>query len=77
MIKKRILMNPGPTNVSEEVRFAIKTQDICHREPEFHEVLLRVRKNIVKVLNGKNTHNAVLFVSSGTGGNESIWKQNT
>ena len=69
---KNKLFNPGPTNVSESVREAIKTKDICHREPEFTEVLLRVNKNIVKILNGEGTHSAVLFVSSGTGCNEAI-----
>ena len=69
---KKLLFNPGPTNVSEEVRDAIKTEDICHREPEFTEVLLRVNKNIVKIFNGEGTHSAVLFVSSGTGCNEAI-----
>ena len=39
-MKKR-LFNPGPTNVSEPVRDSIKTHDICHREPEFFEVLSR------------------------------------
>jgi 2-aminoethylphosphonate-pyruvate transaminase len=67
-----MLFNPGPTNVSENVRNAIRTQDICHREPEFFEVLLRLNKNLVKALNGENTHTSVLFVSSGTGGNEAI-----
>tara|TARA_B100000315_G_C14590007_1_gene595258 strand:- start:979 stop:2067 length:1089 start_codon:yes stop_codon:yes gene_type:complete len=69
---KTRLFNPGPTNVSEKVRDAIKTKDICHREKEFFESLLRVNKNIVKVLNGEDTHSAVLFVSSGTGSNEAI-----
>jgi len=70
MIKK--LFNPGPTNVSEKVRNSIKTDDICHREKEFSEVLLRINENIIKVLNGKETHESVLFVSSGTGCNEAI-----
>ena len=70
-MKKR-LFNPGPTNVSEPVRDSIKTHDICHREPEFFEVLSRVNRTIIKVLNGEGTHSAVLFVSSGTGGNEAI-----
>ena len=70
-MKKR-LFNPGPTNVSEPVRDSIKTHDICHREPEFFEVLSRVNKTIINVLNGEGTHSAVLFVSSGTGGNEAI-----
>ncbi len=69
---RKLLFNPGPTNVSEKVREAIKTEDICHREKEFTDVLLRVNKNIIKILNGVETHSAVLFVSSGTGCNEAI-----
>lgn len=69
---KKLLFNPGPTNVSEKVREAIKTEDICHREKEFTEVLLRINKNILKIFNGEDTHSAVLFVSSGTGCNEAI-----
>jgi len=69
---RTLLFNPGPTNVSENVRNAIRTIDICHREKEFFEVLLRVNKNIVKVLNGESTHSAALFVASGTGCNEAI-----
>jgi len=69
---KKMLFNPGPTNVSENVRESIKTDDICHREPEFREVLLRLNKNILKLFNGENTHSSILFVSSGTGANEAI-----
>lgn len=70
--QRKLLFNPGPTNVSEKVRAAIKTDDICHREPEFFEVLLRLSNNVVKIFNGEGTHSAVLFVSSGTGCNEAI-----
>jgi aspartate aminotransferase-like enzyme len=33
-----ILLNPGPANTSREVREALVTPDLCHREPEFFEV---------------------------------------
>ncbi len=67
-----MLFNPGPTNVSNGVRNAIKTHDICHRESEFFEVLTKVRKKLLKVVNGEETHSVVAFVSSGTGCNEAI-----
>lgn len=70
--RKTLLFNPGPTNVSEGVRNAIKTEDICHREKEFSDVLLRVRNNILKVANGEKTHTAIAFVSSATGCNEAV-----
>lgn len=69
---RTLLFNPGPTNVSEAVRDALRTPDICHREPEFTEVLLRVNRTIVRLLHGEGTHSAVLFVASGTGCNEAI-----
>jgi 2-aminoethylphosphonate-pyruvate transaminase len=69
---KKLLFNPGPTNVSERVRNAIKTEDICHREKEFGEVVLRVNKNLLKLLNGEGTHECVMFVASGTGVNEAM-----
>ncbi len=71
-MKKTLLFNPGPTNVSEGVRKAIKTRDICHREKEFSEVLDNVRNKILRVVNGKGTHTAIAFVSSATGCNEAV-----
>lgn len=71
-MKKTLLFNPGPTNVSEDVRNAIRTRDLCHREKEFCEVLLRVNRTVVKMFGGEKSHSAVLFVSSGTGCNEAI-----
>src|SRR3989344_4020694 len=71
-MKKIILMNPGPTNVSESVRNAIKTNDICHREIEFSEVLHDVRKNLLKVVGGRKTHTAIPFIASATGSNEAV-----
>lgn len=72
MKKKTLLFNPGPTNISESVRNAIKTKDICHREKEFFEVLSRVRDKILRVVNGRETHTAIAFVSSATGCNEAV-----
>lgn len=71
-MKKTLLLNPGPTNVSEEVRRAIKTQDICHREQEFFDVLSSVREKVLKAVNGEGTHTAIAFISSATGCNEAV-----
>lgn len=70
--KKTLLFNPGPTNVSEAVREAIKTPDICHREKEFSDVLENVRQKILTVVNGEKTHTVVAFVASSTGANEAV-----
>ena len=72
-VKKRLLFNPGPTNVSEEVREVLKSVgDVCHREKEFRDVLDRIRSKILKVVNGEGTHTAVAFTASATGCNEAI-----
>lgn len=69
---KTLLFNPGPTNVSESVREALKTPDICHREKEFSEKLLAVNHKLVQFLGGENTHSSIMYVASGTGANEAI-----
>lgn len=67
-----MLFSPGPTNVSKKVREALKTEDICHREKEFFEVLSRVREKILKVVWGQDSHTAIAFTSSATGANEAV-----
>jgi 2-aminoethylphosphonate-pyruvate transaminase len=71
-LMRTLLFNPGPTNVSDLVRSQLQSGDVCHRETEFFEMVLRVNTNLVRVLNGEGTHSAVLLTASGTGANESI-----
>jgi 2-aminoethylphosphonate-pyruvate transaminase len=69
---KNLLFNPGPTNVSTEVRQSLSCQDMCHREPEFQEILKRVNRNMLKSLQLDDTYSSILFASSGTGCNEAV-----
>ncbi len=69
---RRLLLNPGPTNVADEVRRALLCPDHSHRDQDFREVLSRVRQRLVRLLDGDESHSAVLFASSGTGANEAI-----
>lgn len=64
--KKFILLNPGPGNITETVRQALITPDICHREQEFFQVMQQVRKKLVQIVGGEKTHTAVVFTGSGT-----------
>ena len=43
-----ILLNPGPVNVSERVRKALQRPDICHRESEFSDLLMRIQKKLLQ-----------------------------
>ncbi|MGH7232780.1 MAG: pyridoxal-phosphate-dependent aminotransferase family protein [Nitrospiraceae bacterium] len=63
-----ILLNPGPVNVSERVRTALQRPDICHREPEFAELLQGIRRKLVKAFAPKaeSDYTAVVLTGSGT-----------
>ena len=39
-----ILLNPGPANTSRSVREALVMPDLCHREPEFFEMMRECRE---------------------------------
>jgi 2-aminoethylphosphonate-pyruvate transaminase len=61
-----ILLNPGPANTSREVRDALVMPDLCHREPEFFEVMRECRERLVRLCEGGDGFAAVLFTGSGT-----------
>ncbi len=63
-----ILLNPGPVNVSERVRKALLRPDICHREPEFAELLQRIRQKLLTafVPGAEADYTAIILSGSGT-----------
>ena len=63
-----ILLNPGPVNVSERVRKALQGPDICHREPEFADLLQRIRQKLLKafVAGGEADYTAIVLTGTGT-----------
>jgi 2-aminoethylphosphonate-pyruvate transaminase len=44
-----ILLIPGPVSISAAVRKAAAREDLCHREPEFHNLQDRVRSGLLRV----------------------------
>jgi aspartate aminotransferase-like enzyme len=38
-----ILLNPGPVTMSNRVRKVFLKEDLCHREPEFAEMVLDIK----------------------------------
>lgn len=64
-----VLLNPGPSCTSERVRGALARGDMCHREPEFTEVLWSIRDRLPAALNCPD-HEAILVTGSGTSGME-------
>lgn len=61
-----ILLNPGPVNVSPRVTAAMARGDLCHREPEFADLLDAVRAKLVRALAPDGDWVAVPLTGSGT-----------
>lgn len=68
-----ILLNPGPVTMSERVRATFMKEDLCHREPEFAELVLRIKKGLRSVYaESAADYEAVIMTGSGTCAVESI-----
>lgn len=62
-----ILLNPGPVSLSEGVRRAAVSSDLCHRENEFFDLQDRLRAGLLDVYgNATDEWAAVLLGGSGT-----------
>jgi aspartate aminotransferase-like enzyme len=60
-------MTPGPTPVSEEVRFAMSGKSIHHRTPEFEAIFAETRAMLLEMF---DMPEVVMIASSGTGAME-------
>jgi 2-aminoethylphosphonate-pyruvate transaminase len=62
-----ILLNPGPVTITERVRASLLKEDLCHREPEFAELVLDIKARLRKVYpEAEKDYEAVLMSGSGT-----------
>jgi len=67
MVKRNILLNPGPATTTDSVKMAQIVPDICPREKEFVQVMNEVQEGLVRVVHGNpEEYTAVLFCGSGT-----------
>lgn len=65
-MSRMILLNPGPANTTETVKRAMTRPDICPREAEFGELLVRVRDGLTRVVTDSSAYTTVMFTGSGT-----------
>lgn len=64
---RNILLNPGPVTLSERVRQALLKEDLCHREPEFAELMLDIKTRLVSVYpEAIANYEAIVLTGSGT-----------
>lgn len=67
IVKRNILLNPGPSTTTDSVKLAQVVPDICPREKEFAELMSGLREDLVKIVHGNSEkYTSVLFCGSGT-----------
>lgn len=65
-MKRTLLLNPGPVNVSRRVQDALLRGDLCHREKEFSDLTISIRRKLLRAFGIENDFAAVLVTGSGT-----------
>jgi 2-aminoethylphosphonate-pyruvate transaminase len=71
-LRQRVLLNPGPSVVSDRVHRAIAGPDLCHREPEYERLARGVRDKLRRVAGVDDTWEVVLLTGSGTAAMEAM-----
>ena len=65
-MKKMVLLNPGPVNVSKRVKEALLKGDLCHREAEFSNLQNSIRKKLLTSFAVEESFTTALISGSGT-----------
>ena len=67
MVKRNVLLNPGPATTTDSVKMAQVVPDICPRETEFGDLMREVSEEILQIVHADpEKYAAVLFCGSGT-----------
>ncbi len=67
MVKRNILLNPGPATTTDTVKMAQIVPDICPREAEFAAIMRELEEGLLKIVHADpKEYAAVLFCGSGT-----------
>lgn len=72
VVKKNILLNPGPATTTDSVKFAQVVPDICPRELEFGDLMEFISEELTLIVANPNHYTTVLFSGSGTAAVESV-----
>jgi 2-aminoethylphosphonate-pyruvate transaminase len=72
MVKRNILLNPGPATTTDSVKQAQVVPDICPREQEFGDLMEFCATEITKFVGDTANYTTVLFGGSGTATVEAI-----
>lgn len=67
LVKRNVLLNPGPATTTDTVKMAQIVPDICPREKEFASMMQELRKDLLKIVHANpEEYTSVLFCGSGT-----------
>ena len=67
IVKRNVLLNPGPSTTTDTVKMAQVVPDICRREKEFASLMKGLREDLVRIVHGDlEKYTSVLFCGSGT-----------
>lgn len=66
MVKRNILLNPGPATTTDSVKMAQVVSDICPREKKFVEVMRELEEGLLEIVHAGGDYAVVLFCGSGT-----------
>lgn len=67
IVRRNILLNPGPATTTDTVKMAQMVPDICPREKEFASLMREFCDGLLKVVHADpNEYASVLFCGSGT-----------
>ncbi|MBF0543336.1 MAG: 2-aminoethylphosphonate--pyruvate transaminase [Candidatus Riflebacteria bacterium] len=72
MIKRNILLNPGPATTTDSVKMAQVVPDICHREKEFVNIVDSIISDLTKIAGGDENYTTVLIGGSGTSAQDAV-----
>lgn len=71
-LRQRVLLNPGPSVVSDRVHRAVGGPDLCHREAEYPEMLDGVKRKLFQVAGVGDDWAMVMLAGSGTAAMEAM-----
>lgn len=72
LVRRMILLNPGPATTTDSVKLAQIVPDMCPREPEFGQLMKYISSELTQLVADPNYYSTVLFGGSGTAAVESI-----
>lgn len=61
-----VLLNPGPVNTTARVKSALIHHDVCHRDSDYSEGLVRLDRKLRRIFRGGQDHSVVILTGSGT-----------